>query len=487
MRMSSSPGRPLACTSFVGGSASLHGEGAIHEMPFRGTGRPEFPRDFDVGECRFRGSTLARQWAMRSRSLLFFCVPMLAGAVACSAPAADDGAAGGDDAITSKDGKILDFEFEGEVIAPAETDARKAIVSQLMYAQGILTTARNGNGHVGQVSLADVQETAAGANKKITYKATMPVAWPKDIDSPSRYDLPLPKDATAFDRFNAKYDGKCGHNEYGQENFWHDWNPKAEGCTIADADVTRSKATVKPSTLATTNKYPEYDQIWADDRLEVVAIFGIIESNTPSDYGYGEAARFLDHAKSKLTGARVVDNAPSASILKDQTLTGKVTVDGRARDVKIDLVVVQELKSVGADFDTRYDPISEKADLIMYNGHAGLGQNVNALARKGKVAAGKYQLVLLNGCQTFAYMDDTITNRRIEANGAANDPNGTRYLDMIGNALPGWTNNLANMSNDIFDAVLGGGPRKSYSDILATMPESHIVVVFGEEDNRFTP
>ena len=107
---------------------------------------------------------------------------------------------------------------------------------------------------------------------------------------------------------------------------------------------------------------------------------------------------------------------------------------------------MSELKSVGADFDTRYNPLSEKADLIMYDGHAGLGKNVNALARKGKVAAGKYQLVLLNGCQTFAYIDTTMNDRRIEANGAASDPKGTRFMDVMGNALPGFANNLASMS-----------------------------------------
>jgi hypothetical protein len=412
---------------------------------------------------------------------------MLATAVACSAPASDDDAEGSNDAITSKDAKILDFEFEGEVIAPSSVDARKAIVSQLMYAQGILTTARNGNGHVGQVALSDVRETPDGTKKKIAYKATLPVAWPKGLESPARYDLPLPKDATAFHRFNAKYDGSCGRNEYGQDTFWHDWNPKASGCTIADADVTRSVATVKPSTRETNDKYPEYDQIWSDDKLEVVAIFGIITSNTPSDYGYGEASRFLDGAKRRLSGARVTDNAASESILKNQTLTGKVTVGGRERDVKVDVLVVEELKSVGEDFDTHYDGLTENADLIFYNGHAGLGQNVNALARKGKVSAGKYQLVLLNGCQTFAYIDDAITNRRIEANGAANDPAGTKFLDVVGNALPGYAHNLASMSNEIFDAVVQADQPKHFNAIIETMPQSHIVVVFGEEDNRFAP
>ena len=156
--------------------------------------------------------------------------------------------------------------------------------------------------------------------------------------------------------------------------------------------------------------------------------------------------------------------------------------------MKIDVLLVSEMKSVGTDFDKRYDPISEKADLIMYDGHAGLGKNVNALARKGKVAKNKYQLILLNGCQTFAYIDTTLNDRRIEANGAANDPNGTRYMDVIGNALPGYTNNLTNMSMSLVRASIKSDTApKSFNDLLNEMPEEHLVVVFGEEDNRFHP
>ena len=42
--------------------------------------------------------------------------------------------------------------------------------------------------------------------------------------------------------FNAKYDGRCGRNEYGVESFWHDFRPGASGCTLDDADVTRATA-----------------------------------------------------------------------------------------------------------------------------------------------------------------------------------------------------------------------------------------------------
>ena len=409
---------------------------------------------------------------------------------ACSTATRDDAEAG-NNAITSNDAKILDFTFKGEVIAKEGVAARTAIVAQLAYTQGILTTAERGNGHVGQVTLTEVVESPAASGKKtIKYTAQLPVAWPKDGNAvPESYDLPVPKDVTALESFNTKYDGKCGANEYGVDNFWHDWNPKAQGCVIADQDVSRSRATVKPFAGETTGKYPEYDLMWKDNELDVVAIFGLIDGGGDSDKdpGVGEYNRFIAGTQGLLTRSAVTKNTKSASVLRDTTITGTVTVAGQQRPVKIDVLLVSEMQSVGTDFDTRYDPISEKADLIMYDGHAGLGKNVNALARKGKVAAGKYQLVLLNGCQTFAYIDTTMNDRRIEANGAASDPKGTRFMDVMGNALPGFANNLASMSVALVSAAVKADTPKTFNDLMATMPQEHLVVVFGEEDNRFKP
>lgn len=43
------------------------------------------------------------------------------------------------------------------------------------------------------------------------------------------------------------------------------------------------------------------------------------------------------------------------------------------------------------------------------------------------------------------------------------------------------------MSNDLFDAAVQADTPRHYDDLLRGMPSNHIVVVFGEEDNRFTP
>jgi hypothetical protein len=403
-------------------------------------------------------------------------------------PSPDRKLAAVNEPITSDAARILDFQFQAEVIAPKDTDARKAIVSQLMYTQGQLTMGHKANGQVGNVKLSDVHERSEGGNKRIGYGASMPVAWPKDSGSPRSLELVLPLDLTKSDAFNAKYDGRCGKHDYEQASFWHDWNPGAEGCSIDEADVTRSGVSIAPSARATSNKYPEYDLIWADGKLTIVAVFALISSSSHDDWGYTGAKSFAENTLRQLEGANVKRNSASSTILTHTTITGQAMLGGGLGDVQVDVIVTdKELNRVGGgDFDARFDALSEKADLILYNGHAGLGQNINAFARKGRVAAGKYQLMLLNGCQTFAYIDTTLTDRRRDANGG-NDPDGTKYLDVIANALPGYANNLAEMSNQLFDAILYADQPSSYRDILSKMPSSHVVVVFGEEDNRFSP
>ncbi len=430
-------------------------------------------------QARARGSS--RPWA---RALLSVLVAAMSD-LACSTEHTPTATT--ESAITSELADILDFRFTGEVIGPSGGSARKAIVAQLMYAQGILTTAKHGNGQIRNVKLTNVRETAAGEKRRITYDASMPVAWPQGLAAPSSYELTLPLDVTSLDSFDEKYDGRCGRIQHGKHTFWHDFNPKARRCAFDDTDVSRAVVTVAPHQGETENKYPEYDLLWADDRLDVVAIFGIIESKKkPDDYGFSEAQKFVQNTKGQLVDARANDNEPSESILVHTTVNGKAKVRGRLRDVNVDVFVVNKIERTGEDFDARYDALSETADMIMYNGHTDSGEGLDALSRKGNVTAGHYQLVLLNGCQSFALMDETMTERRRAANGD-DDPNGTKFLDVVTNALPGYADTLASVSSSVLAAAIGVDAPKNYNELLSTMPEANIAVVFGEEDNRFSP
>ncbi len=389
-------------------------------------------------------------------------------------------------AITSELANILDFRFTGEVIAPADKSARKSIVAQLMYVQGILTTAKHGNGQIRGVKLQNVRETAEGDKKRITYDASLPVAWPDGLEMPASYELTLPRDVANLRAFDERYDGRCGRRLHGKNTFWHDFNPKERRCALDEADVSRMAVKVAPHPGETENKFPEYDLMWADDRLDVVAVFGIIEAVKRDDYGFSEAQKLVQSTRGLLSEPRVENRKPSESVLFHTTVSGNASVRGRVRDVNVDVFVVDRIERVGVDFDDAFDALTENADMIMYNGHTESGEGLDALSSKGRVVPGHYQLVLLNGCQSFALMDDTMIERRRTANGDA-DPNGTRFLDVVTNALPGYADTLASISSSVLAAAVAADTPKHYNELLSKMPEANVAVVFGEEDNRFTP
>lgn len=221
-----------------------------------------------------------------------------ASAFACSNGSDQNDDAAGDEApFTSNDAQIVDFTFSSEVIAPKGDDTRKAIVSQLFYTVGALTSEHQANGQIGRVQTSAITETAQGDNKRIKYTARLPVAWPKGKSVPKTYAVVLPNDTTKLAAFNDKYDGKCGTNEYGRDVFWHDFNPIATGCTVDAADVVKSSARVTKNKAVTTGKYPEYAKVWEDGALNVVAIFGYSDSGGASDQGEQEYDEFVSRAK----------------------------------------------------------------------------------------------------------------------------------------------------------------------------------------------
>ncbi|MBL8610039.1 MAG: hypothetical protein JNL38_22070 [Myxococcales bacterium] len=404
----------------------------------------------------------------------------------CSQEVADDDA--GEDAITSNEAGFVDFDFDGEVIAAKETDAAKAISSQLFYTIGDLT-AFNANSRVGQHETTNVKTSDAGGGLvKVTFHAKLPVAWPKGKTIPRKYQVTVPKhvDSEGLSAFVDKYDGPCGKDEYGKATFWHDFQPKAPGCTLAPADVTSVSAKVSRRKDVTTGKYPEYKEVWKDDALKVVAIFGYAEGGGASDIGQRQYEEFVTGVAATLPGAKRTEKK-SASIAKDVTLEGKVTGPaGQARTVVVTSLLIDTLYTAGRDFDDRYDAISEGADLVVYNGHSELSKNTNALARKGKVAKEKYQLFFFDSCDTFAYLDTALVDRRKEVNGAS-DPKGSKYLDVVTNVLPSYFMNYAGSSLTFYKALLDDKSPKTYNQILEGLPSDQVVVVSGEEDNAFRP
>jgi hypothetical protein len=302
------------------------------------------------------------------------------------------------------------------------------------------------------------------------------VAWGNKTHLPTSYTFKLPKrvDAAGQAAFMASYGDTCteamGHQLTGA-NIWYYYRPNLSGCSIAPDDLSVSPVSVTMSTLNTVKKYPEYHRIWEDGVLDVVAVFGKYDKtgSSASDAGIAAYNEFIAQMLAMFpTAATTPVQLPSAPGVAVPDITFEAEVE--AGRVSIVAILVDEVQSASATFDKRFSEATPRADLILYGGHAGLGANVRALTQKAKFFPAKYQLLFLNGCDTFAYEDDTL--------------NATRKLL---NPMPAYFHAMAGASAAIIDAMVDADEPHSYEQIFARLDPAQVVLVTGEEDNVFGP
>lgn len=401
------------------------------------------------------------------------------------------GSSGGADA--SAEAVVVDLAFSAELVTSHCFSTRQTVQDQLLYTIGQL----NGHNSVGRLdrleldNLQTIQDGTRGC--KITYDARLPVAWGNKRSVPRTLEIVLPRDMsyTGLDQFTAKYKGSCvdwGAHDVDSGSMWYYFRPLARGCSLANEDVVRSTAQVSVSPVNTTGKYPEYDKVWEDDALKVVAVFGKFEDGaTSNDAGIDAYNSFVSGVKNELAPyapATVPSPLPSSPGVAVPDVTFTASLPG-GRSVQVVALMVDNVREGGAAFEARYEALSSDADLIVYNGHAGLGANVRALARMGQWVAGQYVIVFVNGCDTYAYIDTALNEAHADVN--PDDPEGTRYVDIVTNAMPSFFRSMAGATMAMFRGLLAHDEPRTYEKIFADIDSSEVVIVTGEHDNTFVP
>ncbi|WP_146647211.1 hypothetical protein [Labilithrix luteola] len=401
---------------------------------------------------------------------------------------------------------LVDFAWSGELLSDTDDPGvvRQLIQTQVLYSVGIL----NGDLSVGRYERLDISDIrispAAQGGYRVAYRASLPVAWGNGATPPSSYPMTFPVrvDASAQQQFTRRYGAKCVSSDGGDLSaatqgevgvMFLFYRPSQEGCVLAPEDVTKTTATTRVSAENTVGKYPEYDLVWRDRALEVVAVFGFEANPTPQDAGQHAYEQFLDATTAFLTslqpdaskrafirGTRE-DGAPLA-VLEAELPSGlRVRVNTTRVGTWLD--------SEGPAFDAWYERVTPRADLVFYSGHSGQGGNVRALMNRGTFVSSQYLLWVVNGCDTLAYIDRTLADRRALLN--PDDPSGTKYMDTVSNALGSWFREGDQTGMRLVQELVTGGLEpsrsKSYQEIFAGVDRDQIIVVTGEEDNVFQP
>jgi hypothetical protein len=269
---------------------------------------------------------------------------------------------------------------------------------------------------------------------------------------------------------------------------WYYWRPEAFGCELEQDEVIRVTATVRKSDIATTGKYPEYHKIWEDDVFKVVAVFSQYEEEAKSyDSGIAAYNTFVGEIRRALedhnptTQPPTIPPSPGAKL---PDVEFKATLPDGKR-IEVVALLVASIGSAGPEFDERYESLSSQADLIAYSGHSGLGANIRALARKGRWIQGQYAVVFMNGCDTYAYVDSALSDAHAAVN--PDDPVGTKYVDVVTNAMPSYFSNMPHATMALLKGLLDHAAPKTYEQIFENISSSQVVLVSGEEDNVYVP
>ena len=382
---------------------------------------------------------------------------------------------------------FYDFEWSGVLETANCWRPQMAIDQQLLYTVGQL----NGNNSVGrldQVTITNVQSEETEYGCRITYEARMPVAWADANGTPEAYEFILPRDMSwdGVDTFVEKYTDTClkaGATDVDSGVFWYYYRPEQSRCQLDEYDVVRLVAQLSPNADSTEGKYPEYDMVWADDTLNVVAIFGKAKEDSEGyDGGINAFWNFTGLVEEELDGQ--IDN-----ITADGEGEGaSVRIEARLNDgkrVNVNVFMIRSVAAADEDFWSRYEALTPTADYIVYNGHSGLGRNVKRLAREGVWVQGQYAIVFMNGCDTYAYIDSALAEAHAEVN--PDDPEGTRYLDVVANAMPSYVSATPQATMSIFRGLLSYDEPMTYEEILKNIDPREVALVTGEHDNTYQP
>jgi hypothetical protein len=407
------------------------------------------------------------------------------------------------ESVKNEDGKedssavavFVDATWEGKLVTDFSWDDRSTVQSQLFYTVGQF----NGMNSVGRIDKAELtnikKTTRSDGRTEVTYTAKLLVAWGNKNNVPQSVELKFPLDVSSNGQtaFATKYSHDCvdfsAHDVDSGSMFYY-YRPRATNCKLDAGDVHTTTATLSPSPVQTTGKFPEYTKVWEDNRLEVVAIFGKNEDGaTTNDVGIDAFNRFVNTMKTELTphGVTTVPAmVPSSPGVAAPDIEFNATLpDGKAVKVVALLTDNVRLGLQQPAFRARYESLSQRADYIVYNGHAGLGTNVRALAAAGKWVKGQYVVIQLNGCDTFAYVDDALNKAHMAVN--PDDPTGYKYMDLVNNGMPAFFHELSNTTMAMFRGLMSYSEPKTYETIFKSIDTSQVVLVSGEQDNTFTP
>jgi hypothetical protein len=398
------------------------------------------------------------------------------------------------------------LEFNGQVQYettrnPTEQTLRKVIEDQLDYMVGPMSqsdalSVPKGNHIVSNIVITSKERNILTIS--YYYRGTIVL----HNGAGNIYPIVLPiNPRKIFEASKVGNDYPCTDEHYQtKDDFWYFWTPYRKGCNLQKGtDFYVFNANVKRYKNSKLS-YPEYQNLPdALGNISVHMFFGMDDPsldrnpNNSTDINaenYRKFKKYLLKNGYKSTKWSAIQVSSIAKTLNGTSPYVETIQKGK-------LIYRLFFGPTGIDEDSLafhwfYKDALENASIFMYEGHSGLGANLNLESIESSLnekitLSNRYQIYFFNSCTSYRYYNDNYFNRKI----SALDPKGTKKLDILTNGLattfysiPYSSAALSMALEKALNYASTNNVFVSYQELAKRMDSNNLFGINGDEDNE---
>ncbi|MBN1947229.1 MAG: proprotein convertase P-domain-containing protein [Bradymonadales bacterium] len=250
--------------------------------------------------------------------------------------------------------------------------------------------------------------------------------------------------------------------------YWYLWNPDRSGCELRTQDMTVTVDEVLP---ANPESYPEYDQLWEDNRLDVVVLFGKLDDgDVADDYNWDNVTALGRW----LTDANFTEVAEAPLGRRFTRTVGDLTE-------VVDIYGPDLFHSVADSYRMpNWQRAVSEHEVVLYNGHSVLG---TGYAFEHVTYPEHYQIFQIASCLSYEYYVRPILAGK----------GGWEKVDVISNVEPTYYHENLPLVSTLLARLLWGFENQgqaSWQDIMEAVSRRLYHSRFGvsgARDNCYTP
>ncbi len=406
---------------------------------------------------------------------------------------------------------VITFDHQVEFSARVKPDlelAREKIHQQVLHLFGSMAEATTkavpkGNERITRVSVLQKPGTRTHWIARYSYEGTIVL----ENDRSSIYEVVLPRNPDRIYRSGLELDrrgnpvNRCTDEHYQSEgDFWYFWSPDKPGCPLIEGVHYDRVASSVRRLENSVRTYPEYDRL-ADPsgRIRISILMGMDDprfSKNPQVSADLNAENYRAIRRSLIEEQRYSVRRLSPGEVRtttglDQPVAYVERFSRQAKRARIEVTLFFGPSGIDEDsaaFHHFYRDAIENASVLIYDGHSGLGGHLDLESIEELQGFGirpnreRYQIYYFNSCSSYTYYNSMYFGRKR----SAEDPKGTRNLDILTNGLATYFSVLGESDLVLVKAIdrwADGGLARSYQALAGEIDSDNLFGVNGDEDN----